>query len=438
MTMPTFRPTIHWVSPLPPAETDIAHYTARVLPALSAKAEVILWTDTDFWNPALERCCTVKRLDPDRILPPDFTAARRGTGPEIIFIHIGNSWVHHAGFMRLALRLPAIIVLHDLAIQELMLEAVEHGEWEATTYLAGMKEWYGAEGVRVAQSCLDKTKKGAEISSAMPGFELVLSRARAVLTHTQIAYDAVTTRLPHLPCYLLPLPFQIGPIPPKRRPQFGPLRLLQFGWIGPNRRLEQVLDALSEVGDEVDYRLDVMGKIWNPEIVYDKIAALNLEKRVHLHGFVSEAVLDDALRQSHLVLNLRHPSMGEASGSQLRIWNAGAASVVTREGWYASLPEDVAYIIDLEEEASQLHMLFKSLAKNRGQTSAMGRVGRAYLEAHHTPEAYAQALVLLVTKTVESAGSVLKRRRIEQLGPRDTPRDVLSEAQRIRLNTLGI
>lgn len=429
MVIAATRPTIHWISPLPPAQTDIAHYTARLLPALCAKAEVILWTDTALWDPALDRICTVKHFDPDTILPRDFTVARREGGSEMIFIHIGNSWVYHAGLMRLALRLPAIIVLHDMAIQELMLEAVEHDEWEARTYSAGMSKWYGAEGGRVGQACLDKGRSGAEVSSTMPGFELVLECARAVLTHTDVAHKAVTTRLPHLPCTLLPLPFKIGPQPPKSRPQFGPLRLLQFGWIGPNRRLEQVLDTLAQMDEDFDYRLDVMGKLWNTDVFYDKITALNLESRVHLHGFVSEDVLDDALRQAHLVLNLRHPSMGEASGSQLRIWNAGAVSVVTREGWYAGLPEDVAYGIDLEQETAQLHKLFKALAANRAQIASMGRAGRAYLEAHHTPEAYAEALVALTQRTVADAGYLLKQQSTAGLAQRG----YLSDAQRLRL-----
>jgi len=428
----TSRPTIHWISPLPPAQTDIAHYTARLLPSLSAKAEVILWTDAAFWDPALDRLCTVKRFDPDTILARDFTAARRGTGPEMIFIHIGNSWVYHAGLMRCALRLPAIVVLHDMAIQELMLEAIEHYEWEASAYLAGMRKWYGADGLRVAQSCLARAEKGANISSTMPGFELALEHARAVLTHTDVAHDAVKARMPNLPCSLMPLPFEIGPEPLGNRPRSGPLRLLQFGWIGPNRRLEQVLDALSEMGDDFDYRFDVMGKIWNPDFFYDKIAALNLQGRVHLHGFVPEDVLDDALRQAHLVLNLRHPSMGEASGSQLRIWNAGAASVVTRQGWYASLPENVAYGIGLENETAQLHALFKALAFNRDQTASMGRAGRAYLKAHHTPEAYAEALIALVQKTEEEAGYLLTQKSIVGLSQRGP----LNSAQRVRLSTL--
>lgn len=430
----TSRPTIHWISPLPPAQTDIAHYTARILPALSARAEVILWTDAPEWDLTLERYCTVKHFDPDTVRPRDFTAARRGTGTEMLFVHIGNSWVYHAGLMRLALRLPAIVVLHDLAIQELMLESVEYDEWDAKTYLAGMKEWYGTDGIHAAQACLDKDEKGTDVSRTMPGFELVLGHARAVLTHTDVARDAVAARLPHLPCSLLPLPFEVGPEPPDRRPRSGPLRLLQFGWIGPNRRLEQVLDALSQMEDSFDYHFDVMGKIWNPDFFYNKIAALNLEDRVHLHGFVSEDILDNTLRQAHLVMNLRHPSMGEASGSQLRIWNAGAASVVTREGWYAGLPEDVAYGIDLENETKQLHALFKALASNREQTASMGRAGRAYLEAHHRPEAYAEALVALVQKTEQEAGSLLTQQSIARLSQRGP----LSSAQRERLNALTV
>lgn len=429
MVMVTARPTIHWISPLPPAQTDIAHYTARLLPALCAKAEVILWTDAALWDPALDRLCRVKHFDPDTVSTRDFTAARQEGGPEAIFIHIGNSWVYHAGLMRLALRIPAIVVLHDMAIQELMLEAVENDEWKSTSYSVGMSKWYGAEGDRIAQACLDKRRSGAEISRTMPGFELVLENARAVLTHTDVAYEAVTTRLPHLPCTLLPLPFKIGHQPPTSRPRFGPLRLLQFGWIGPNRRLEQVLDALRQMDEDFDYRLDVMGKLWDMDFFYDKVIALNLENRVHLHGFVSENVLDDALRQSHLVLNLRHPSMGEASGSQLRIWNAGAASVVTREGWYAGLPEGVVYGIDLEQESAQLRSLFKSLAANREQIAPMGRAGRAYLESHHTPEAYTEALGAMALKTASDAGHLLKRQSIAGLARRGP----LCSAQRLRL-----
>ena len=55
--MPDARPVIHWVSPLLPAETDIAHYTRRILPALCARADVTLWTDATTWDRELDRFC---------------------------------------------------------------------------------------------------------------------------------------------------------------------------------------------------------------------------------------------------------------------------------------------------------------------------------------------------------------------------------------------
>ena len=49
----TVLPTIHWVSPLPPAATDIGHYTLRILHDLTKLANVVLWTDASKWDPNL-------------------------------------------------------------------------------------------------------------------------------------------------------------------------------------------------------------------------------------------------------------------------------------------------------------------------------------------------------------------------------------------------
>jgi len=417
MTSHTPRPTIHWISPLPPAETDIAHYTARILPELSAQADVILWTDQSEWDLALEKYCTVKTFDPDTMRPRDFTAARTANGAEVLFLHIGNSWVYHSGLLRLAQRMPTVVVLHDLAIQELMVEAIRANEWDAVTYFAGMEKWYGATGLEMARACIDGREKASIISGAMPGFELVLENAVAVLTHTQFAHDAVQQKLPYLASQVLPLPFPIGRKPYVKGISSGPLRLLQFGWIGPNRRLEQILEALAQMPPDFDYRFDVMGKLWNPDLIYDKVSQLGLNHRVFLHGFVPEAVLDDTLRQAHLVLNLRHPSMGEASGSQLRIWNAGAPAVVTREGWYASLPENVVYFVDQNEEITQLRALFEKLdAERDAGKKKTGLAGRAYFEANHAPKIYAQEIAIFANEVSLKANQDLAlRSRTEQL-----------------------
>ena len=54
------KPRLHWVSPLPPAETDIAHYTRRILPELAAETDLVLWTDAPDWDRHLHQIAPVQ------------------------------------------------------------------------------------------------------------------------------------------------------------------------------------------------------------------------------------------------------------------------------------------------------------------------------------------------------------------------------------------
>ena len=53
---------------------------------------------------------------------------------------------------------------------------------------------------------------------------------------------------------------------------------------------------------------------------------------VQLHGYTPEKELNKVLEKSHLAINLRYPTMGEASGSQLRIWYHALPSSGDRRG----------------------------------------------------------------------------------------------------------
>lgn len=403
------KPRVHWVSPLPPAETDIGHYTARILPELAEATELTLWTDAPRWDRALEKHCPVRQLDPDGMLPRDFPRGGRGQG-DAVFVHIGNSWVYHSGFLRLVQRIPSIIVLHDLAIQELCNEAILNDRFDAGTYRDGMARWYGAEGARLASGLLDGQIPPLDVAMQAPGFELTLSRAISVLAHTPAAYEATEARQV-LPAYLLDLPFRpSAQTPSERRPEAGPLRFAQFGYIGPNRRLEAVLEALSAVRDDIDFVFDIMGNVWDPHYIQGRIEDLDLAERVKIHGFVDEPVLDACLAQAHLVFNLRYPTMGEASGSQLRIWNASAAAVVSDLGWYGSLPDETVFKIPHADEQAALIALLRNMAADRSIGAAIGRAGRARLEARHTPARYAEGIAHVAAQAAGDARSALLAR----------------------------
>ena len=391
--MPEYRPRIHWVSPLPPAETDIAHYTSRILPDLAERADVTLWTDATTWDNELESFCQVRTMDPEKFLPRqmrsfDDSGDRSGT----VFINVGNSWVFHAGLLTLARRMPSVVVLHDLAIQEMCLDSVHNSRLDRQSYLEAMYRWYGEAGWSAAQDALKGRLPATKLSQEYPGFEIAMDNAVAILTHTSAASDAVAAR-GYIPAYQLDLPFRARHEARPARAEVGPLRFLQFGHIGPNRRLEQVLEALAGMGAEFDFLFDIVGKVWNHELIETRCQELGLSNKVHIHGYVSELELDDLIAQAHLVFNLRHPTMGEASGSQLRIWDAAAASVVTDHGWYQTLPKDTVIQIPLEGETDALQKLFMRLQEDRSFGQELGFAGRQRLVERHNPALYADGIV---------------------------------------------
>ena len=103
---------INWFSPLPPARTGIAQYTAGILPALCAQAEVVLWTNQSEWQPGLNNQAEIRRFDPGS-LPWSLLDRADAT-----FFHIGNSATFHRAIWQVGREYPGIAVLHDVLLHD--------------------------------------------------------------------------------------------------------------------------------------------------------------------------------------------------------------------------------------------------------------------------------------------------------------------------------
>jgi glycosyltransferase involved in cell wall biosynthesis len=182
------------------------------------------------------------------------------------------------------------------------------------------------------------------------------------------------------------------------RPSPPPYRLILFGYIDWNRRLNEVLKALALFPERGRLHLDVYGWLFNTEDAGARVRALGLDGLVTLHGFVPTMQLDAALASAHLAINLRSPTMGEASFSQLQIWAHGLPSLVSPAGWYATLPGETVAFVRPEYEQADLHAHWQALLANPERFVRMGEAGRRHLEAHHTPAAYAHAIIDLAAE----------------------------------------
>jgi len=96
-----------------------------------------------------------------------------------------------------------------------------------------------------------------------------------------------------------------------------------------------------------------------------------------------------------LAVNLRYPSMGEASLSQLVIWEHALPALVTRVGWYATLPEDTAAFIRHEQELEDIKLQLSSFLREPERFASMGHRGFEVLCRDHAPDRYADSLIQL-------------------------------------------
>jgi tRNA (mo5U34)-methyltransferase len=114
---------------------------------------------------------------------------------------------------------------------------------------------------------------------------------------------------------------------------------------------------------------------------------------VTLHGFVPDAELDRALDAAQMALNLRYPTKGEASYSQLRIWSHSLPSLVTRIGWYAEQPADTVSFVRPHFMVQDICTHLRAFAAGPGAYLESGRRGYEYLVERHSPRRYAAKIV---------------------------------------------
>ncbi len=388
---------LNWFSPLAPAQTDIAHYTQRVLPALSRRAEVTLWTDQRTWNRSINELAEVRRYHDEQMSWKDLNRA------DVTFYNIGNNPRFHGSIWQVSRQFGGVVILHDFRLHHFFDGLYRVKQRDLNSYLTVMAKYYGEEGRRDARSSYQNDARNIDfMAERYPLTDLALENAHAVLVHTTDAFDALRKNQQWTLAYApLPFPMIDQPSDSTTRNRESKYRLVLFGYIGRNRRLSSVLKALAGLEAKGRFHLDVFGSILNDERdLRNQISSLNLKPHVTLHGFTAEADLDAALSCCDLAINLRNPTMGEASGSQLRIWAHGCASLVSRVGWYASLPEDaVSFVRTDENEIADLQQHLRAFLVAPGRFAEMGARGRRELEDKHSPDAYATALL----KTAEES-----------------------------------
>lgn len=426
------RPLIDVFSPLPPQRTEIANHTAGMLHALQGMARVRAWTSQEGPVELAAKDVELCRFRPDALPVATLNQA------DATFYNFGNNALFHRDIHLAARQVPGIVVLHDTRLQHFFAAYAEQPGASRDFYLAQLEHSHGPAVRAMGEEFIAGRRTMQDLVRAAPMTLAALDGAVAAVLHNPEEMAALEGRTP-VPLYCLPLSFRFGATPARRAPQEtgAPSRLVMFGFIGENRRLLPILQALAAMPDRGQYRLDIYGVVEQAAEADALIAASGLGGIVTRHGFVPEAELDAALAGADLALNLRWPSMGEASASQLRIWAAGCAALVMRVGWYAQAPPDTVFMIEPAREQEEIAAHLRALRQTPALYARAGAAGRRVLEQRHSPEHYAEGLLAVAAQhaaqNAAQVGHALAERAARlmlDLGPREAARPLGGEVGR--------
>jgi glycosyltransferase involved in cell wall biosynthesis len=172
-----------------------------------------------------------------------------------------------------------------------------------------------------------------------------------------------------------------------------------FGVVNASKRIPELLRAVAAV------------RRGHPEVtlllVGPTAPGFDLDRRLQRlgltgDGLVREAWVDERrlwalMAGSDVLVNLRHPTMGETSGSVVRGLSLGKPLVVSDVGWFSELPRDVALAVPPDDdEVATLTAALELLASREDLRSTMGQnaaeLARREHDVDRVAELYAAAL----------------------------------------------
>jgi glycosyltransferase involved in cell wall biosynthesis len=396
---------VAWFSPLPPATSGIAAYSAEVLPLIAARG-----VDIDAFTESNAH---------------DFVWRHRQNAYDVPVFQLGNAACHDFIWAYL-FRYPGLVVLHDAQLhQARALYLTKRWQPRRDDYVAELRANHPDAPDDLGELVATGSMSGT-LFQHWPHTRLVIESARLVVVHNaQLAAELRETS-PGANIEAIemgvgdPLVRSTGQsIQASVRSRHGipneAIVVAAFGGITPEKRIAEVLRALSAVADQQPcLHFMLVGSAVPHYDVLEDARAWRLADRVHVTGFVPDDQLADYLLAADICVCLRWPTNRETSASWLRCLAAGRATLITDlaqlgnvptldpRGWRllqnSSTPQPpVAVSIDLLDEEHSLQLAFERLATDDGLRNRLGRAARGWWEAHHQLQPMADAYVRLLT-----------------------------------------
>jgi glycosyltransferase involved in cell wall biosynthesis len=391
-----------FVSPLPPAPTGIADYSADVLDLLADRHEIDVFHEQEAVDPArLPSSCALHRAS---LLP----AHHEARPYDLVVYQMGNGRSHDHVYDLLP-RIPGLLVLHDLVLHHsragMFLESPEARAYARAPSSARLREAaqrplrayadelayvYPAQAGRLDQAFLETV--GGLLPYAFPLFRIPVEAARLVAVHNHFMAEAIRAEVPGAEVVRIPMAAEEAAVSSeavaaaRARHQIGPDDFVvgSFGLVTREKRVETLARAVARAAAHVPrLRLLLVGPVADPEGLRRTLQARGVLDRAVITGRVPLGDLPAYMGAADLAVHLRYPTGRETSAALLRLLAQGRPTVISDLEHLADIPDGAVVRADPTDEEGEVT---RAILRLQGRTEArarLGRAARAFVQREH-------------------------------------------------------
>jgi glycosyltransferase involved in cell wall biosynthesis len=433
MTDKSRKPRLLYFSPLPPQKSGIADYSEVLLQGLKEHFEITVVIDQpQLVNGALYNLTPRElafALNPK--LFAEFSFLVWGVDPlpwknfDFAIYNIGNNPYYHRYIYEAALAFPGLVILHDSTIFYLVVGYYQ----DRSIFWQKIRTLGGENAVRALKAQGRRRLPFLQYREAhrFPMSRELLESGCVFMVHAENAKQAVLAEAPSL------LPEKVVKIShidydyvqQSKTQNLDALRdkfsipkdaivVASFGYIAPTKQNHLICEAVRQLGVSPKKVAYVMvGEGHYADAYIDGSTVIKT-------GFVDLNDFMGLIQLSDIIFNLRYPSMGETSGSLLRILGAGKPCIITNDAWFSEIPSDVVIKVEPNVTVPELSSILKSLIDSPETASALGDRARRYVKAEHAVPVVAEQIRLLLENSKKALNQAAATKPPPQAFPAPT------------------
>jgi hypothetical protein len=352
------KPTLLYVSPFWPKKSGISEYSEALIAGLDHYFDLTLVIENyTIYNKEIRSGYNIIKYKPDI----DFS------GYDFIIYNFGNNPECHIYMYDMIQKFPGYIILHDFVLYYLTVGYYQ----EKQALFQKIYEMEGIDGIQIVKRSLKKTKcdnllEHKKISALLPLNKEIIEASKGIFVHSFYSKNNIEkdygdrniSVIPHVKTLLSREDSEIT----ERDYLYKKFNIKKEAYI---------VGSIGFISQSKQNKLTCLAvkkynQIHNKKIYYVMIGDGGyvddlLDEYIMKTGFLGNEEFFKAINSCNLIVNLRYPYNGEASGTLIQCMDMKKPCIVTDIGWFSELPENavikVPYNISADELCTEIEKL---------------------------------------------------------------------------------